>query len=133
MKEQIELKHWIYPKSHTIVNGAKNKTSFVQLRDDTFNLKLLQNRVTSDCPSFLNSSIISISRNFLSIFLLSQLSIIRNLYIVFLKNKDNISAIVNLFDNLYFHSISENQFNTPCWIVNIFCSNDSSHSSEKGI
>ena len=52
MKEQTEPKLWIYPKSNRNVNGAKNKTSFVQLRDDTFNLKLLQNRLTHD-PTFL--------------------------------------------------------------------------------
>ena len=51
MKEQTEPKLWIYPKSNRNVNGAKNKTSFVQLRDDTFNLKLLHNRLTHDQTS----------------------------------------------------------------------------------
>ena len=113
------------------LNGAKNKTSFVQLQDDTFSFKLLHNSVSENKWSidFNNISYITLVGDWKK----SPVSGVKFRKIV-LQLKLDVSVRIDLVNigiwdkcrvcNFLYH---------PVGIVNIFCAHHSSNSTEKGI
>ena len=112
------------------LNGAKNKTSFVQLQDDTFSFKLLHNSVSQNRWSinFNNLSYIKLvedckqlpissASNFIWVTIDIGCSVQIDLVNIAILDKCGIC-------NFLYH---------PVGIVNIFCAHHSSNSTEKGI
>ena len=114
------------------LNGAKNKTSFVQLQDDTFSFKLLHNSVNQNKWSIDFNNIYYIK--LVGDCKYSPVSSVKFRNSYGLELKLDVSVRIDLVNiEIYDKCRICNFLYHPVGMVNIFCAHYSSNSTEKGI